>query len=273
MIPLLAADGLDGHRHADLPAAHQRGQPRGCSSRPSQCAVPGADVAPPAARPGRAGGLPMPANFAADRRRDCSAFLPEIILTVAGTLSWCSSAVTAASAAPCASATSLWSALLAALAAAVLRRHASRDRAFSDMLLVDGFATFFRVLVHRRRHPHGARLVPLSSTARAPSAASITPCCCSRIVGQCLMAAANELIMIFIGLEISSIATYVLAGYLRDDKRNNESRAQVLPARIVRHRVLPLRRRLDLRHHRHHQSERDPRRVVEPTASAPACAR
>jgi NADH-quinone oxidoreductase subunit N len=37
------------------------------------------------------------------------------------------------------------------------------------------------------------------------------------------MATANELIMIFIGLEISSIATYVLAGYLRDDKRNNEA--------------------------------------------------
>jgi NADH-quinone oxidoreductase subunit N len=29
--------------------------------------------------------------------------------------------------------------------------------------------------------------------------------------------------MIFIGLEISSIASYVLAGYLRDDKRNNEA--------------------------------------------------
>ena len=43
------------------------------------------------------------------------------------------------------------------------------------------------------------------------------------IVGQCLMAAANELIMIFIGLEISSIASYILAGFLRDDKRNNES--------------------------------------------------
>jgi NADH-quinone oxidoreductase subunit N len=37
------------------------------------------------------------------------------------------------------------------------------------------------------------------------------------------MATANELIMIFIGLEISSIATYILAGYLRDDKRNNEA--------------------------------------------------
>jgi NADH-quinone oxidoreductase subunit N len=37
------------------------------------------------------------------------------------------------------------------------------------------------------------------------------------------MSTANELIMIFIGLEISSIATYILAGYLRDDKRNNEA--------------------------------------------------
>ena len=29
--------------------------------------------------------------------------------------------------------------------------------------------------------------------------------------------------MIFIGLEISSIASYILAGYLRDDPRNNEA--------------------------------------------------
>ncbi len=29
--------------------------------------------------------------------------------------------------------------------------------------------------------------------------------------------------MVFIGLEISSIATYILAGFLRDDRRNNES--------------------------------------------------
>jgi NADH-quinone oxidoreductase subunit N len=43
------------------------------------------------------------------------------------------------------------------------------------------------------------------------------------VVGQSLMAASGELIMIFIGLEISSISTYVLAGYLRDDPRNNES--------------------------------------------------
>jgi NADH-quinone oxidoreductase subunit N len=43
------------------------------------------------------------------------------------------------------------------------------------------------------------------------------------ISGQCLMAASNDLIMVFIGLEISSISSYILAGYLRDDKRANEA--------------------------------------------------
>jgi len=42
-------------------------------------------------------------------------------------------------------------------------------------------------------------------------------------LGMMFMAAANDLIMIFIGLEISSIATYILAGYLRDDPRGNEA--------------------------------------------------
>ena len=43
------------------------------------------------------------------------------------------------------------------------------------------------------------------------------------LVGQCILATATDLIMVFIGLEISSIATYILAGFLRDDRRNNES--------------------------------------------------
>jgi len=94
--------------------------------------------------------------------------------------------------------------------------------AFNQMMIVDGFATFFRVLVMivglitvfsstdylRRESQNGGEYYALLLFS---------------IVGQSLMAAANELIMIFIGLEISSIASYILAGYLRDDKRNNES--------------------------------------------------
>lgn len=94
--------------------------------------------------------------------------------------------------------------------------------AFSHMLIIDGFATFFRYVVigigiltvcssfqYLRRENHN------SGEYYALLLFSIT--------GQCVMAASNELIMIFIGLEISSIASYVLAGYLRDDKRNNEA--------------------------------------------------
>lgn len=41
--------------------------------------------------------------------------------------------------------------------------------------------------------------------------------------GMLLMASANDLVMIFLGLEITSISTYVLCGYRRRDMRSNES--------------------------------------------------
>ncbi|HSF25764.1 MAG TPA: NADH-quinone oxidoreductase subunit N [Blastocatellia bacterium] len=41
--------------------------------------------------------------------------------------------------------------------------------------------------------------------------------------GMLFMSAANNLVMIFLGLEITSISTYVLCGYRRRDTRSNES--------------------------------------------------
>jgi len=41
--------------------------------------------------------------------------------------------------------------------------------------------------------------------------------------GMLFMSAANDLVMIFLGLEITSISTYVLCGYRRKDFRSNES--------------------------------------------------
>lgn len=42
-------------------------------------------------------------------------------------------------------------------------------------------------------------------------------------VGAAFMVASTELIMVFIGLEISSISTYILAGYKRGEMQSNES--------------------------------------------------
>src|SRR6266699_1377316 len=41
--------------------------------------------------------------------------------------------------------------------------------------------------------------------------------------GMVMMAASNELVMVFLGLEILSIATYVIAGFRRTDLKSNES--------------------------------------------------
>jgi NADH-quinone oxidoreductase subunit N len=146
--------------------------------------------------------------------------LPELILTLVATLIMFLEAVLPEEKKrifPALSVGALAVALWGAMAA-----FASPGPAFQGMLVVDGFATFFRVLVIivgilsllcsvqylRRERSEGGEFHALVLFS---------------VVGQSLMAAANELMMIFIGLEISSIATYILAGYLRDDKRNNES--------------------------------------------------
>ncbi|MCL6506462.1 MAG: NADH-quinone oxidoreductase subunit N [Bryobacteraceae bacterium] len=112
-------------------------------------------------------------------------------------------------------------ALLAAMVAA-LAADQHRGAAFHQMLEVDGFATFFRILVLGV-----GLLTALSSLAylrrEQAEPGEYYALLLYSVAGQSLMAAANELIMIFIGLEISSIASYILAGYLREDLRATEA--------------------------------------------------
>jgi NADH-quinone oxidoreductase subunit N len=94
--------------------------------------------------------------------------------------------------------------------------------AFSDMIIIDGFSTYFRVLVLAV----GILTVLCSMNylkIAGHESGEYWALVVWSVVGQCLMASANELVLLFIGLECSSIATYILAGYLRDDKRNNEA--------------------------------------------------
>jgi NADH-quinone oxidoreductase subunit N len=43
------------------------------------------------------------------------------------------------------------------------------------------------------------------------------------VVGMMCMAAGNDVVLIFIGLELMAISTYVLVGFLRRDRRSNEA--------------------------------------------------
>src|SRR5690349_7583546 len=151
---------------------------------------------------------------------DIIRFLPEIILTVMGTLLMVLDPVLQRRSSNAFGHLSIL-ALAGAMAASV---YAYNDpgTAFGGMLIVDGFATFFRVLVT------GVGILTILPSYRFlnrqdAETSEYHALLLFSVAGQCLMASANDLIMIFLGLEISSIASYILAGYLRDDKRANES--------------------------------------------------
>jgi NADH-quinone oxidoreductase subunit N len=146
--------------------------------------------------------------------------LPEILLSVIGTLVMALDAVTREQRKD-------WLRLVALLGVygagvASLAAHANPGTAFSGMVVVDPLTTFFRLLVCsigfltvlgsgsylRRDHLPPGEYYALVLYS---------------LVGQCLMAASAELILVFLGLEISSLSTYVLAGYRRDDGRSAES--------------------------------------------------
>jgi NADH-quinone oxidoreductase subunit N len=161
----------------------------------------------------------MPASFAPSAT-DYLRFLPEIIMIVVGALIMLLEPLLGENRQSAFTGITL-AGFGAALAGAVVA-NGYPGTSFSNMLIVDGYATFFRVLVISV-----AILTVLSSSqylrrehAEAPEYYALL---LFSVTGQSVMATSNELIMIFIGLEISSIATYILAGFLRDDKRNNEA--------------------------------------------------
>jgi NADH-quinone oxidoreductase subunit N len=110
---------------------------------------------------------------------------------------------------------------LAALASTFMMS-AHPGTAFSGAIRVDGFSVFFHVLVIAI-----SAVVILSSYEylavqhiRAGEYYGLVLFC---TVGMCLMSSAVELVLIFIALEISSISTYVLAGFRRRDAASSEA--------------------------------------------------
>ncbi len=147
-------------------------------------------------------------------------FLPEIVLTVFGTLIMVLEPITGER--PKNFLGYLAVAGFSVAMAAAAYAQTMPGEAFSNMLVVDGFTTFFRFVVY------GVGILTLLSsfaflTRENANTGEYYALVMFSVAGQSVMVSAHELIMIFIGLEISSIATYVLAGFLRDDRRANES--------------------------------------------------
>ncbi len=94
--------------------------------------------------------------------------------------------------------------------------------AFSNNIRVDTFSVFFSFLVVAI-----AAVVILSSfeymAVQRIRAGEYYALILFGVVGMLLMSSAIELVLIFIGLEISSISTYILAGFRRNEASSSES--------------------------------------------------
>jgi NADH-quinone oxidoreductase subunit N len=94
--------------------------------------------------------------------------------------------------------------------------------AFSNMVKVDSFSVFFHFLVIAI-----AAVVILSSfeymAVQRIRAGEYYALILFGVVGMALMSSAVELVLIFIALEISSISTYILTGFRRNEASSSES--------------------------------------------------
>jgi NADH-quinone oxidoreductase subunit N len=153
---------------------------------------------------------------------DALYILPEILLTVFGILVMLADAtmVRTASRKPLG-----WIAVLGALgalAASCWQYQLPAGSAYFGVVRVDAFSIFFHILIA------GIVLASLLTTLDAVRSdteglGELFALILFGAVGMMLMTGAAELLLIFIGLEISSISTYIMAGYRRKSAKSPES--------------------------------------------------
>ena len=109
-----------------------------------------------------------------------------------------------------------------AAAAATVLMAGQTGTAFGGMILGDAFSVYFRFLLLAI-----AALTLLSSLGYVEREGfppgEFFALILFGTVGMGLMVASAELIVVFLGLEMSSISTYILAGYRRQDSLSNEA--------------------------------------------------
>ena len=105
---------------------------------------------------------------------------------------------------------------------ATLARWSTPGRAFRDMVVLDNFALFFNVIIC-----YGGALVVLLSMdylrRTGAESSEYWALVLFATAGMMLMASATDLLVIFLALEVMSLAVYVLTGIRRDSAASTEA--------------------------------------------------
>ena len=119
------------------------------------------------------------------------------------------------------------------------------------MFVIDGFASFFKVLFYI------ATAITLLLSRKYAEVEQIEKSeyyilLLFALSGMMIMASGIDLVSIYVGLELMALATYVLTGFMRQERRSNEAALKyVIPRRGVVGDI-PLRGVAHLRPDRHH---------------------
>jgi len=112
--------------------------------------------------------------------------------------------------------------ILAAAAVAIALQEPGTQRLFNDAFVVDGFARFAKLLI--LGGSAAALLLSFDYLRRAKIMKYEIPVLVLlSVVGMMMMVSASDLIALYLGLELQSLALYVLAAIRRDDVRSSEA--------------------------------------------------
>jgi NADH-quinone oxidoreductase subunit N len=171
--------------------------------------------------------------------------LPEILLTIAGILVMLADPLLPAQRSRKPLGWFSVAAVLVALWASLWQLGLPAGTAYYGVIQTDAFSGFFHVLIlgtvlvalltaidamristpvdDQSLRPAGANAVNPAATAEAQSMGEYYGLVLFGTVGMLLMTSGVELLLVFIGLEISSISTYILAGFRKRNARSPES--------------------------------------------------
>ena len=153
---------------------------------------------------------------------DALRILPEIILTVTGVLVMIADALLPK---PSSRKSLGWLAVLgtlAALAASFWQYQLPAGTAYYGVVQTDAFSVFFHVLI--AGIVLASLLITLDAvTPETEGLGELFALMLFGAVGMMLMTSAVELLLVFVALEISSISTYIMAGFRRKSGKSPES--------------------------------------------------
>ena len=98
----------------------------------------------------------------------------------------------------------------------------ARQELFTGMLVNDEFTAFVRVVLL----VFTLLFIAFTYLTRMPARENSVDFYClvlGSVLGMCLMASANHLLMVFMAVEMASVPSYVMAGILRSNKKSSEA--------------------------------------------------